>query len=138
MNGNGHAVTNALSREQILQALDRVMEPVEVPEWGGVVYVRNLNGRARDKFEASRFRMRGKEVEVIHENTRATLLSLSLCDESGALLFTESDIAQLGEKSAAVLDRLFEVAQRISGLNRTIEDRAKNSDATQNGSSGID
>jgi len=123
-----------LTRDQILSVSDLTIEAVEVPEWGGTVYVRNLPGRLRDKFDASRYRLQGNKVEVIHENTRATLLALSLCDEHGTLLFTEQDIEALGEKSAGVLDRLFDIAQRLSSLRpKDLEDKLKNSGADRNG-----
>ena len=125
-NGNGNG-TGSLTREQILAAIDQKIEAVAVPEWNGTVYVRNLTGKARDRFERSRFKLVGKEVEVIHENTRASLLAASLCNEQGLLLFTEADIEALGEKNGAVLDRLFDVAQRLSGLRKEdVEVRAKN------------
>ena len=135
MEQNGHG-TKGLTREQILAATDIKIEAVDVPEWGGVVYVRNLKGRARDKFEGSRFRMKGDKVEILHDNTRANLLALSLCDEQGTLIFTEADIVELGEKNAAVLDRCFEVAQRLSALRpKDVEDKLKNFEAAQTDSS---
>ena len=126
----------SLSRDQILSAGDVTIEEVQVPEWGGSVYVRSLNGRARDRFESSRFKLKGDKVEMIHDNTRAVLLSLSLCDEAGTLLFSEADVAALGEKNAAAMDRCFDVAQRLSGLrNKDVEEKLKNSAAVQTDSS---
>jgi len=126
----------ALSRDQILSAGDVTIEEVQVPEWGGSVFVRSLNGRARDRFESSRFKLKGDKVEMIHDNTRAVLLSLSLCDEAGTLLFSEADVAALGEKNAAAMDRCFDVAQRLSGLrNKDVEEKLKNSAAVQTDSS---
>ena len=43
-----------LNREAILAAEDLPRELVEVPEWGGAVYVRALTGAERDQFEASK------------------------------------------------------------------------------------
>ena len=126
---NGHG---SLTREQILAAVDQKIEAVDVPEWGGTVYVRNLTGKRRDQFERSRYRVVGKgtdkDVEVVTENTRASLLAMTVCDKDGVLVFTEADIEALGEKNGAVLDRLFDVAQRLSGMRPAdIVARAKNS-----------
>ena len=126
---NGHS---PLTREQILAAIDLKIEAVDVPEWGGVVYVRNLTGRGRDRFDRSRYRVVGKgtqrDVEILYEDTRASLLAASICDQAGTLLFREQDIDALTEKNGAVLDRLFAIAQRLSGLRpEDIEARAKNS-----------
>jgi hypothetical protein len=130
----------SLTREAILAARDVTIERVEVPEWGGEVYVRNLSGKSRDAFDGSRVRVRsGNQVEMIHDNTRARLLSMTLCDEQGALLFSADDIEVLGEKDSGVLDRLFDIAQRISGMRQAdAQDKLKNSEAalTVNSSSG--
>lgn len=119
----------ALSKSEILRAVDVTIEEVFVPEWNGTVYVRNLNGKGRDAFEGSRIRIKdNNKVEMIHDNTRAKLLSLTLCDASGELLFTEDDVAALGEKNASALDRLFDVAQRLSSLRpQDVETKVKNS-----------
>lgn len=138
---NGHGV-KALTREQILAAIDVKIEAVDVPEWNGAVYVRNLSGKARDAFESSRYRLTdpgtGKQkVELNQNNTRAALLSASICDEAGVLQFNVNDIDALGEKNGAVLDRLFDVAQRLSGLRgKDTEDRLKNSVTAQKDNSG--
>lgn len=124
---------NGLTRDQILRAIDLHIEAVLVPEWGGTVYVRNLNGKGRDAFEGSRIRIKdNNKVEMVHDNTRARLLALTVCDETGTLLFTEDDIAALGDKNASTLDRLFEVAQRLAGLRaHDLEEKTKNSEAVQ-------
>ncbi len=137
MEQNGHVTKSVLTREQILAASDLRIEEVDVPEWGGSVFVRNLNGRARDRFESSRYKIDANgTVEVIHENPRATLLALSLCNELGELLFSIADVQAIGEKNGAVLDRLFDVAQRLSGLRpKDLEEKLKNSGAAPTGNS---
>lgn len=122
-----------LTREKILGAVDYKIETIEVPEWGGTVSVKSLSGKGRDAFEGSRLRFKeNNKVEMVYENTRARLLSMTLCDVAGKLLFTEEDIEVLGEKNAAVLDRLFDVAQRLSSLRPAdVEQKLKNSEAVQ-------
>jgi hypothetical protein len=120
-----------LTREQMLGAIDVQIEAVFVPEWGGTVYVRSLQGKGRDRFEGSRVRVTDNgKVELVHDNTRARLLALTICDASGTLLFSEEDVAALGEKNAAALDRIFDVAQRLSSLRpQDVEQKVKNSEA---------
>jgi hypothetical protein len=133
--GNG-----ALTRQQMLEAQDVQVEAVFVPEWGGTVHVRSLKGKGRDQFEGSRVRVKADgQVELIHDNTRARLLSLTVCDEAGVLLFSPEDVEALGEKNAAALDRIFDVAQRLSALRpQDLEQKVKNSGAARivNSSSG--
>jgi hypothetical protein len=109
-------------REAILSRDDLPVEVVSVPEWGMDVRVRALSGTERDAYEAScmkRLQARqGEEpkVEMTFENMRAKLVVRSVVDEAGARVFTDADAATLGGKNAAALNRLFEVAQRLSGL----------------------
>ncbi|WP_447979086.1 hypothetical protein [Candidatus Nitrospira bockiana] len=121
-----------LSRESIFKSDDMVIERVEVPEWGGAVYVRSVSAKGRDAWEGSRYRLQGDKVVPVYENTRAKLLVMCVCDEQGKLLFTEADVERLGQKNGAVLDRLFDVAMRLSGMrDKAVEQAAKNSAAVQ-------
>ena len=128
-----------LTREQILAAVDIQHEDVEVPEWGGTVRVVGLSGADRDAFEQAITERKGKRVNVNMANIRAKLVSRSLVGEDGILLFQESDIEALGKKSAAALDRVFSVAQRLSGLSDAdVEELAGNSEDGQSDDSTSD
>lgn len=107
-----------LSREQILDAPDRKTEDVDVPEWGGTVRVRSLSGAERDAYEAGIVQLRGDgSRKITLANARARLVALTVCDEGGNRLFSEADVTALGEKSAAALERVFDVARRLSRLS---------------------
>lgn len=105
-----------LKRDEILQAADIQKEVVSVPEWGGDVYVKGMTGAERDKFESSMVTIRGKDREMNLANIRAKLASMTICDEAGVRLFKEEDVQALSKKSASALQRIFEVAQRLSGI----------------------
>ncbi len=121
-----------LTREQILEVKDLQFEDVEVPEWGGTLRVRGLTGIERDRFEDAILDQRGKNVKVKMTNMRARLVALSVVDEQGQALFTQTDIGVLGRKSAAALQRVFNVAQRLSGFSdEDLEELAKNSSDAQ-------
>lgn len=116
-----------LSREAILQAQDLPTEDVEVPEWGGTVRVRGLTGAERDAFEQSIVEQRGKSTRMNLKNIRAKLVALTVVDEQGNRVFTDEDAELLGKKSASALDRIFAVAQRLSGLRpEDVEELAGN------------
>ena len=101
-----------LSREDIIQAADLGRPvPVEVPEWGGTVYVRQITAAERDQWEA-RIVAEGARPQ----NVRAGLLVYALADAEGKRLFADEDVTRLGRKSAKVLDRLFDVARRVNAL----------------------
>ncbi len=107
-----------LSKQQILEAKDLPCEPVEVPEWGGSVDIRGLTGTERDQFEDETCKQRGKDVSVNMDNVRARLCARCMIDEKGERLFSDSDVIELGKKSGLALGRVFNVAQRLSGLTQ--------------------
>ena len=113
--------------------------PVDVPEWGGVVYMRPLTGKERDNFElAVTIQGRGG-AQVKIENLRARLVVMSACDAEGKNIFTEEDIDALGSRSAGALNRLFAKAQKLSGLtDEDMAELAKNSSNAPNGAATSD
>jgi len=115
-----------LNRKEVLLANDIVKELVHIPEWGGDVYVRGMSGEARDKFEMLILQINGKSKKANTENFRAKLASMTVCDENGDLLFTEDDVKELAKKSAAALQRIFIVAQRLSRIgNEDVKELAE-------------
>jgi hypothetical protein len=106
-----------LSKDDILKADDRATEEVDCPEWGGSVLVRGMSGRERDAFEVSTTQQRGRGPATRDlVNIRAKLVARCVVDDEGERLFTDADVTALGEKSGAVIDRLFDVASRLSGM----------------------
>lgn len=129
-----------LNRDAILKADDLPRELVQVPEWGGEVWVRTLTGRERDSFEAETvlYKPRGDSqpnMDALHQ-TRARLVARACCDEQGARLFSDADVEALAAKSAAALDRLYEVAARLARLGaKDMEELQKNSVSARAGAS---
>jgi len=105
----------ALTRDAILLASDRKTQRVPCPEWGGAVLLRTMTGAARDAFEQLvSDRRKGERIDIV--GMKAEVIVRSACDEAGVALFTPKDVAELNAKSAKPLDRLFKVAQTLSGL----------------------
>ena len=105
-----------LTKQEILDIQDIEIEQVDVVEWGGHVFVKGMSGIERDTFEASIVQQRGKDARVNMVNIRAKLAAQTICDEEGVKMFTEKDVHALGKKSASALQRVFDVAQRLSGI----------------------
>lgn len=102
-----------LSRDQILQADDLGRVELQIPEWGGSVYVRVMRGTERDQFEGSM--TSGDEQK--RANVRALLAALTVVDEKGERLFRSTeDIEALGGKSARALNRIFNKAMEVNGF----------------------
>jgi hypothetical protein len=135
-----------LSRDEILHAeqdssgkIKLPTETVPVPEWGGSVIIQGLSGTARDAFEGTLVKSRGRKVEQNLDNFRAKLLVQSIVDEKGSLLFGEKDIRTLGQKSAAALERVYSVAMRLSRLTpEDVEELTEDLGEDQSDGSGSD
>ncbi len=124
-----------LDRAAIIAVNDLKREEVEVPEWGGTVIVRELTAKERDTF----FEWVRKKGDDAFPEFRVRAVRLSLIDEQGDHLFMAEDEPELARKSTAVIDRLFEVASKLSGLQqKDVEEIGKNSPATPAGGSSSD
>lgn len=122
-----------LNGDDILNADDLEVEDVPVPEWGGTVRVRGLTGAERDSFEMRMAVARNKgSLEQL--DFRASVAGRCMVDEDGERLFTDGQLPQLARKSGAALDRVFEVVQRLSGMEDAEAAEGK-SDATTGGDS---
>lgn len=105
-----------LTRDTILGATKPPQQVVNVPELGGEVIVRGMTGVERDAFEMSCFEGRGKKRDWNMRNMRAKLVGFCCIDEAGRRVFTDQDVEALGSVRADVIDRLFSVAQKLSGM----------------------
>lgn len=122
----------------ILAFDDIPVEEVRVEEWKTWLRVRGMSGRERDDYEASIVTMKGGKVrDVKLINLRARLVARCVVDDQGKRLFTDAQIEKLGGKSAAALETVFKVAQRLSGLSdEDVAELEENLEATQNEHSG--
>lgn len=113
-----------LSKNEILECSDIETEIVKVPEWNGEVTVKGLTLAEKDVWTDS-ILVDGKASMT---GATAKLCALCMRDENGERIFSSYDIDALQGKSAAALDRVFQVAQRLSGIGQEeIEETVKNS-----------
>ena len=116
-----------LTRDEILSKGKLKAELVEVPEWQGAVYVRELTAAERDHWESKLVSLEGKTTKLTLDNARASLAAATVVDAEGKRLFTVEDIEALGKLSGAALDRVYAVATRLSGITEEdVEELAKN------------
>ncbi len=127
-----------LTPEQINAADDRRWEDITVPEWGGEVRLLGLSGTAREAYERSALTIapNGAVQRRLPTDARARLLALCMVDTNFERIYSDKQIGALGAKSGAVLDRLFDVAKRLSGLDKAAVEAAEgNSGSGQSGAS---
>lgn len=123
MTDTDNAAGGFLGRDAILDADDRVYEAVDCPEWGGKVRVRGLTGTQRDAYEASLISGNGADRKMNLANARAKMIVLAVVDNDGRPIFTADDVRALGRKSALPIERIFDVARRLSGMTEADVDK---------------
>jgi hypothetical protein len=108
----------SLTREQILTSRkDRKPVPLEVPEWGGEVYVRVLS--AKDQAELSDG-VKPAEVPI-------RVLVHCLVDETGQPILKEEDTEALAEEDFPIIMRVFAFAAKLNGLStKELEEAMEN------------
>lgn len=124
-------------RDAILAADDLPREEVATPEWepAGVpfVYVRGLTSSERDDYETSLLTTGpdGRRVPNPRmKNVRASFAVRVIVDEHGERIFTERDVVALAGKSALVIERLWDVGRRLSGMQTEEELEAEGNPST--------
>lgn len=129
--------TRILTKDNIMNADDIETLPVDVPEWGGSVIVKSLSGNERDWIESKIYQSSQEKGYVV--DIRAALVAMSVIDESGNRVFTEEDVEWLGKKSAIALNRIADVARKMSGMAVGAEEEAeKNLEEGQSEDSALD
>lgn len=105
-----------LSADDILGAKDVKLDSVDVPEWGGRVYVREFSARVREEFEELLHGDRDDDAPPDLKNIRARVVVLAACDSAGQALFTLDQAAALAEKSNDALTRVYDRAAALNKL----------------------
>lgn len=122
-----------LSKDEIFGMDDIPMEEVVVPEWKNrKVLICGLTAAGKNAYQASLVEIKGTSRKVRMENATAKLLVRTIVNRQRQPIFTETDIERLGSKSAAALERLATVANRLSGMDeKENAELIKNSEAAQ-------
>lgn len=121
------------TKEQLL-AFGVKQEKVEFE--GGFVYVRGMDGTERDRWEQTTLQAQQKSKSEIYDHMRASIVARTVCDEKGNRLFSDEDIPKVSKMSAAVLDRMYVVGARLSGVSKSdAEELAKNLEGDRSESS---
>jgi hypothetical protein len=112
-----------LTADAIRAARDFKIEALEVPAWGGTVFVRSLTLRdARVFQEVSAAAVSG----TFNATDMVKIVAVSLCDEGGARLFTDAEIEDLAAKDLDAIRLVFDKAVQVIGLTKGgVEDEKK-------------
>lgn len=104
-------MSKVLSAAEILAVHDRKRELVEVPAWGGSVYVQEISA-------ADAERMADKHTSVID------FCAACIVDEDGNRIFTGDNVAALGEKSPEALRVVMDAISKLNGFTEIDEGKS--------------
>src|SRR5690606_24188934 len=103
------------SLDAILSIDDREVIEVDVPEWNTRVRLRAMTGTDRDAYEVH-VTNGGKQGSVNLIGMRSKLVASCLVNENNERIVSPKDEIRLGEKSAKVLNTLFEKCLSLNGM----------------------
>lgn len=113
-----------LSKSDLLKVEELKKEKVDLGN-GDYVFVRQMTGRERDRFEQSLLvEKKSKSGEVSYERNlddyRAKLVVNTICDEEGKLILTLSDASTLSQNMSAF--KLEHIVNKAQALNKITEE----------------
>lgn len=129
----------SLSKEQIMGQPEKACIEIEVPEWGGTVFIRQLAGWERDVLEMKALDQKTLKPTVNSMNGfRGLQCCYFLSDSEGNRLFpADEGFYKLAQKSAAALDRIVDAGRRYNRMDdEGVKDAEKNSVSVESADSG--
>ena len=103
--------------KQKLSAIFSELELEEVEVKGQKVYIKKLKAGDFSDYKRSLWKnVNGKPVMQL-QNHDVKLVILALCDEKGENLYTMADIEVVRNFSSNVLNKLYEVADKLNPIN---------------------
>jgi len=116
-----------LTRSQLLQKQDLKIQKIMLDE-KQFVYVREMTGTERDRFEATLLKLHELPDGSIErkqdlEDFRAKLAVFTLCDEKGKLLLQPTDYGKLGDHMrASILSHIADAAAELNQINQNAQE----------------
>lgn len=119
-----------LSKAAILAANDIKRELIEIPEWGGSVYIKELSAAERGRYLKALYVLSKQGEDAIVAHGQATLAAHVVVDETGQRLFSDAEIPVLAARNAAALVRIEKASAKLNllstNLDADVEAEAKN------------
>lgn len=107
-----------LTRDAIFAVPLRVKE-VYIPEWDGVVFIKELTAFQAQEVARLSLTRDGKPDIQKGLQVPARLCAQQVVDENGQRLFSDKDIDRLLEMHGVVIGRIAKEVQELSGLKKT-------------------
>jgi hypothetical protein len=96
---------------------DKLSESLDIPEWGGRIYVRVMSAKERSEIEDLYLKISDAKKET--GKFRKELIRRTWVDKSGNLMITDDAVAtHMMNKSALIIERIFEKACEVNGFRQ--------------------
>lgn len=124
------------TRDRILAADDTQSEVIDVPEWGVKLEIRSMSGAARASLMQSAVEGQGQvDMSKVYPDL---IIQTTFDPETGEQVFNETDRDAIMLKNGSILDRIAEVATRLSGFGeKAVDEAGKDSSRTENSDSSL-
>lgn len=103
-----------------LLARARRVEKVTIPELGADLYVRRMSGHERNLFQSSQLAVKKDDLVGLLP-LQALLLSMTVCEEDGTLVFDSAE--EVEKLDGLVLDALGAAAMALNGMTSESRDQ---------------
>lgn len=113
------AKKHMLTKDAFLKNISLRKVVCDLPEIGGSVTVRELSGRSLLAYN-ERIKKMGETTEIGETQSldlMALLISLTVINDDGTLMFTEDEAKQLADGSLTTMLMLSQKAMEVSGIN---------------------
>ena len=118
-----------LTGAEFLAIEDDDAEWVDLSRWAGDgagIWIRSMTAEERDGYEQGLIKQsqgrtaRGGSVEMDLRNARAKLVARCAvsAEVDGVRIFSDADATKIGQKNAPMIDALYDVASRVSGIRQ--------------------
>lgn len=117
---NGKALTRA---DIFSKPPEFARERVEVPQWGGHVYVKQITARAIETWQD--WLVEQEKSDGLKHSFRVKLIMLCVCDEEGRLIFTDAaDLAVLTDRENSVVELLWQACRSVNRMDKEATEKA--------------
>jgi len=110
------------ARDRILNSQDLERAELDIPEWGGQVFYRELTGIERDELTDLYIEAQvtdpatGTVKQLLPKHYKAKICIMGVIDEDGSNVFTKEHLERVAAKSARCIDTVSSAITKISGM----------------------
>lgn len=104
------------AKAALLSATTMPRETVHVPELNESYIVQGLSAAGRDRLLKEATAGRGKKARIDMKRLRTLGVARGVVNEDGSRMFSDAEAAQLEKVRSDVVERIFEVFAKLSGL----------------------